>query len=149
MAFIDTILQKPSYGWMDSKGELIVPTNRQLFKEAFSRINVFKSRRNWISAIGWFMILCMTPFFYFFLVHFFSWQLLVALLVYTLIIMGTHGTIWYHRYATHRSYKFSNPVWRFITQNLVIRTVPEEVYVISHHVHHAKADLPGDPYNAR
>ena len=26
--------------------------------------------------------------------------------------------------------------------------IPEEVYVISHHVHHAKSDMPGDPYNA-
>jgi stearoyl-CoA desaturase (delta-9 desaturase) len=29
----------------------------------------------------------------------------------------------------------------------VIKTVPEEIYVISHHVHHSKSDLPGDPYN--
>lgn len=26
--------------------------------------------------------------------------------------------------------------------------VPEEIYAISHHVHHAKSDQPGDPYNA-
>ena len=36
-----------------------------------------------------------------------------------------------------------------MTQNLVIKTIPEEIYVISHHVHHAKSDEPGDPYNAR
>ena len=30
----------------------------------------------------------------------------------------------------------------------MIKTFPEEVYVVSHHVHHAKSDLPGDPYNA-
>ena len=28
------------------------------------------------------------------------------------------------------------------------RIVPEEVYVISHHVHHAFPEKPGDPYNA-
>ncbi|GAA4785740.1 hypothetical protein GCM10023231_12020 [Olivibacter ginsenosidimutans] len=27
--------------------------------------------------------------------------------------------------------------------------VPEEIYAISHHVHHAKSDQPGDPYNAK
>ena len=35
-----------------------------------------------------------------------------------------------------------------MTQNLVIKTFPEEIYVVSHHVHHAKSDQPGDPYNA-
>ncbi|MFI5159759.1 MAG: fatty acid desaturase, partial [Sphingobacteriales bacterium] len=33
-------------------------------------------------------------------------------------------------------------------QNLTISIIPEEIYVISHHVHHAKSDQPGDPYNA-
>jgi stearoyl-CoA desaturase (delta-9 desaturase) len=31
---------------------------------------------------------------------------------------------------------------------LVIKIIPEEVYVVSHHVHHKKSDKPGDPYNA-
>ncbi len=71
------------------------------------------------------------------------------MVVYAMIIMGTHGTIWFHRYGTHRAYKFSHPFWRFLTQHLVIKTIPEEVYIISHHVHHSKSDLPGDPYNAK
>ena len=149
MAFIDEILQKPSYGWSNEKGELVIPTTRQLFAEFFSRINVFRSRKNWISLIGWVMIACMLPFVYFFLFHHFSWLLLGVVIVYAMIVMGTHGTIWFHRYCTHRAYKFSHPVWRFITQNLVIRTLPEEIYVVSHHVHHAKSDQPGDPYNSR
>ena len=66
-----------------------------------------------------------------------------------MIIMGTHGTIWLHRYCTHKSFTFRHKIWRFLTQNLVIKTVPEEMYVVSHHVHHVKSDEPGDPYNAR
>ena len=27
--------------------------------------------------------------------------------------------------------------------------IPEEIYVVSHHVHHAKSDKLGDPYNAQ
>jgi len=148
MAFIDDVLETPSYGWKDEKGELIIPTPRQLFREFFIRINVFKSKRNWMAFIGWFMILCMIPFSYFFFFHHFSWLLLVAFIVYAMIIMGTHGTIWFHRYCTHNSYTFRHKIWRFITQNLVIKTLPEEVYVVSHHVHHSKSDQPGDPYNA-
>jgi sn-1 stearoyl-lipid 9-desaturase len=149
MTFIDYILQKPSYGWSDEKGELVVPTTKQLFKEAFSRVNIFKTKKNWISLIGWLMIACMLPFFVVFVINFFSWPLLIAMIVYAMIVMGTHGTIWFHRYCTHRAYKFSHPIWRFLTQNLVIKTIPEEIYVVSHHVHHAKSDQPGDPYNSR
>ncbi|HEX3165962.1 MAG TPA: acyl-CoA desaturase, partial [Chitinophagaceae bacterium] len=149
MAFIDDVLQTPSYGWKDEKGELIKPTSKQLFREFLSRSNIFRSKKNWISVIGWFMIVCMIPFAYFFLVHYFSWQLLIVFLLYTMIIMGTHGTIWLHRYCTHKSFTFRHKIWRFITQNLVIKTVPEEMYVVSHHVHHVKSDEPGDPYNAR
>jgi fatty-acid desaturase len=36
-----------------------------------------------------------------------------------------------------------------LLQNLTINVIPEEIYVISHHVHHAKSDQPGDPYNAQ
>ena len=148
MAFIDNVLQTPSYGWANSDGKLITPSLKQLYSEAFSRINVFKSKRNWIPFINWFMALCMLPFLFFFLLAYFSLPLLGAFLLYAMIIMSTHGTIWFHRYSTHRAYTFSHPVWRFVTQNLVLRTFPEEIYVVSHHVHHLKSDMPGDPYNS-
>jgi sn-1 stearoyl-lipid 9-desaturase len=147
MAFIDNLLQTPSYGWKDENGNLIVPSTKQLWSEAFSRINIFKTKKNWISLISWLMVSCMLPFFFLFLFQHFSWWLVAAIVVYSMVIMGTHGTIWFHRYCTHKSYKFSHPIWKFITQNLVIKTFPEEIYVVSHHVHHVKSDLPGDPYN--
>ena len=145
--FIDTLLYEPSYGWKDKNDELVVPTKKQLFAEAFSRINIFKTKKNWISFVSFLMLVGMLPFFYLFLVKYFSWYLMIAVVVYAMVIMGTHGTIWLHRYCTHKSYGFSNPIWRIITQNLVIKTVPEEIYVVSHHVHHCKSDEPGDPYN--
>jgi len=147
MPFIDYLLQTPSYGWQNEKGELIVPSRKQLFSEAFSRINIFKTKKNWITLISWLMVTCMLPFFFFFLFKYFSWPLVIAIAVYSMMIMGTHGTIWFHRYCTHKSYTFSHRLWRIITQNLVIKTFPEEIYVVSHHVHHVKSDLPGDPYN--
>lgn len=149
MAFIDHILQKPSYGWATEKGELIIPTSRQLFNQAFGSLNIFKTRKNWISVLSFAMLLSMIPFLVLFITQYFSWLLLIVILFYSLIIMGTHGTIWFHRFGTHKAYKFSHPVWRFITQHLVVKTLPEEIYIISHHVHHAKSDKPGDPYNSR
>ena len=146
-SFIDNLLFTPSYGWQDKNGTLIIPTKKQLWSEAFSRMNIFKTRKNWISFVSFLMLAGMLPFFYLFLFKYFSWYGVVAIVVYSMVIMGTHGTIWYHRYCTHKSYAFSHPVWRIITQNLVIKTVPEEIYVVSHHVHHCKSDEPGDPYN--
>jgi len=148
MSFLDHVLQPPSYGWKNANGELVKPTRGEILREFFKRLNVFKDRKNWLPFFSWLKVLCLIPFFIIFLTHYLSWWTLLATFVYSMIIMGTHGTIWHHRYCTHRAYKFRNPFWRFFTQNLTINVIPEEIYVISHHVHHAKSDQPGDPYNA-
>jgi fatty-acid desaturase len=149
MAFLDHVLQVPAYGWKDEQSNLIKPKTSQIFKEFFSRLNIFKSRKNWLPAFSWLKVLCLTPFFFLFIFKYFSpWTLLFAFL-YSMIIMGTHGTVWHHRYCTHGAYKFRHPFWRFFTQNLTLNVIPEEIYVISHHVHHSKSDQPGDPYNAQ
>ncbi|HEY0042051.1 MAG TPA: fatty acid desaturase [Flavisolibacter sp.] len=149
MAFIDIILQEPSYGWKDENNNVVKPSTKRLWKELFSKLNIFRSKKNWISLCSVAMMVALLPFFYFFLVEYFSLKLLIAFVVYSMIIMGTHGTIWFHRYGTHKAYHFSHPFWRLVTQNLVIKTLPEEIYIVSHHVHHSKSDEPGDPYNAQ
>lgn len=149
MTFIDRVLKVPSYGWADNQGQLIIPDKKELFKEYINGLNIFKDRKKWISFLSWSMIFLMLPFFISFLFYHLSIFTFIFFIIYSFIIMSTHGTIWFHRYCTHKSYKFSNPIWRIITQNLVIKTIPEETYVISHHVHHVKSDQPGDPYNAR
>jgi sn-1 stearoyl-lipid 9-desaturase len=151
MAFLDYVLEPPSYGWQDSEGNLVKPTPRQIMQEYFKRINVFRSRKNWLPFFSWLSIVCLFPFFVGMIVLQvidFNLPLLIAAFVYSMILMGTHGTIWYHRYCTHNAYTFRNKFWRFVTQNLVIKAIPEEIYVVSHHVHHTKSDQPGDPYNA-
>jgi len=149
MAFLDHVLQPPSYGWKNSYGELVKPGKAAIFKEFFARLNIFRDRKNWLPFLNWLKILCLLPFFFFFIFKFLSLFTVIAVFVYGMIIMGTHGTVWHHRYCTHGAYRFSNHFWRFFTRNLTINIIPEETYVISHHVHHAKADQPGDPYNAQ
>lgn len=148
MPFLDQVLQPPAYGWRDKDGSFVKPSAKQMFQEFFSRINVLKDRKNWLPMFSWFSVLVMVPFFIVFLVHFLHWWTLLAAFVYGMVVMGTHGTIWYHRYCTHHAFTFRNKFWRFVTQHLVIHMVPEEIYVVSHHVHHSKSDCPGDPYNA-
>src|ERR1700744_578936 len=94
--FIDDLLYAPSYGWKDDQGSLIIPTKKQLWSEAFSRMNVFKTRKNWISFVSFLMLASMLPFFGFFLFKYFSWYLVIAVVLYAMVVMGTHGTIWFH-----------------------------------------------------
>lgn len=148
MAFINNVLQVPSYGWKDDNGNLIKPSVWTLFLSAFSNINIFRTKKNWLPLMSWGIVTVLVPVFITLCTLYASWWITGLCFFYGMIIMSTHGTIWLHRYCTHSSYRFSHPVWRFITQNLVIKTVPEEIYVISHHVHHALSDKPGDPYNA-
>lgn len=148
MALLDVILEPPTYGWKDESGELVKPAPRQIFKEFFKRVNIFRSRKNWLPFLSWFTVLCLLPFLLVFLIKYFTLKLFAAGFVYSMICMGTHGTIWHHRFCTHGAYTFRNKFWRIVTQNLTIKAIPEEIYVLSHHVHHAKSDCPGDPYNA-
>jgi sn-1 stearoyl-lipid 9-desaturase len=149
MSFIDRVLDPPSYGWENAQGGLITPSKKTIVSELLSRVNIFKSKKNWLAAVGWFWVCCMIPMaILFFTTYYNTWYFLLGIF-YTMVVMSTHGTIWYHRYGTHRAFKFRNAFWRFLTQNLVIKVIPEEVYIISHHVHHAKSDTPGDPYNSQ
>src|ERR1700750_1496273 len=109
--FIDNLLQPPSYGWKNENGSLVIPTRKQLWREVLLRINVFKSKKNWISLVTVLMMVGMMPFFFLFLFKYFSWLLVIAVVVYSMVIMGTHGTIWLHRYCTHKSYTFSHSLW--------------------------------------
>ncbi len=148
MAFLDYVLQVPAYGWKDQQNNLVKPSAGQILKEFFSRLNIFSNRKNWLPFLGWFRVLLLIPFFILFVFKFFSIGMLAAAFIYSMIIMGTHGTIWHHRFCTHGAYRFKNKFWQLFTQNLTLKVIPEEIYVVSHHVHHSKSDQPGDPYNA-
>lgn len=149
MAILDDVLQPPSYGWRDAEGNFSKPSSSMVLKEFFTRLNIFNNKKNWLPFFSWLKVLLLFPFFVLFITKYFSFTLLAAGFVYGMVLMGTHGTIWYHRYCTHGAYTFKNEWWKFFTKNLMLSIIPEEIYVISHHVHHAKSDTPGDPYYAQ
>ena len=143
---LSRVLEVPSYGF-EKDGVFYKPTPRELFREFFSRLNVVKDIKNWLPAWGWFATVSLGAIFFVFLFKFFSLPLLLIGMVYSMVLLGTHGTIYLHRYSTHRAYKFTNNFTRFIVRNLSIKIIPEEIYVISHHVHHQFPEKAGDPYN--
>src|ERR1044071_9147758 len=87
--FIDIALNPPSYGWQDTDGTLIKPSPRQLLSEFFSRINIFKSRKNWLPFTTWMWVILLLPFLYLFIFEYFSWWLLLAGFLYSMVGMGT------------------------------------------------------------
>jgi len=145
---MDYVLEPPSYGWKCPEDRLIIPSSGQLLKEFIFRLNIFRTRKNWLAFTSWSRIVLLIPCLFIFIFQYFNLYLLGIAFIYSMIVMGTHGTIWHHRYCTHNAYTFRNKFWRSVTRNLTINIIPEEIYVISHHVHHAKSDEPGDPYNA-
>jgi stearoyl-CoA desaturase (delta-9 desaturase) len=147
-AFLRRVLEEPTYGW--SRGEaLYVPATREILRAWRSRMNLLASRKAWICVSGWFWTLSLVPFGIVFLERYFSWPLMLAGFLYSMVGIGTHGTVWLHRFSTHRAFAFKNAAWRFVCRNLTMKIIPEEIYVVSHLVHHALSDQPGDPYNAR
>jgi stearoyl-CoA desaturase (delta-9 desaturase) len=146
--FLKRALEEPTYGWTRD-GQLYVPTHREILREWGSRLNLFASRKAWLSVTVWGFTLLLFPFGVVFLVKYFSWKLMLAGFLYSMVGIGAHGTVYLHRYGTHRAFVFRNRFYRFVARNLALKLVPEEVYIVSHHVHHAYSDLPGDPYNAQ
>jgi fatty-acid desaturase len=144
--FLRRVLEQPSYGW-SSDGVLRRPTVAEILREWGARMNLFASRKAWLPVTGWFWTVALLPFGVVFLTHYFSWPLMLAGFLYSMVGLGTLGTVWLHRYSTHRAFTFRNSVCKFICRNLSVKIIAEEVYVVSHHVHHAFADQPGDPYN--
>jgi stearoyl-CoA desaturase (delta-9 desaturase) len=145
--FLARILREPSYGY-EREGRLYVPTSRELWAEYRARINVLSDRRGWLPLWSQLSTLALLPFAAVFFLKYFTVPRLLAGIAYNLFL-NVHGTAYLHRYGTHSAFKTSSRFALFILRNLSIKIVCEEIFVISHHVHHALAEKPGDPYNAR
>jgi stearoyl-CoA desaturase (delta-9 desaturase) len=105
-----------------------------------------RGRINWNTAL--FMIafhfLAVAAFFWF------SWKVLLISLV-LLWIAGSLGIgMGFHRLLTHRSYKTPKAVEYFLTfcGNLALEGGAIN-WVVTHRIHHANTDIPGDPHTPR
>lgn len=145
--FLQRVLEPPAYGW-SREGKFYAPSTREIMTHWCSRMNIFATRKNWLPVTDWVWTLALVPFAVVFFTEYFSWPLLLIGLAYAMIFLGTTNIVWLHRYCTHRAFTFKHPIYRFVLRNLPLRLVPEETYVLSHHVHHAYTEQAGDPYNA-
>src|SRR5579859_8253707 len=98
-AILHDLLEPPRYGW-ERDGRLYKPTARELWREFFHRTNLFRDRKNWLPFTSWFWTLCLVPFVVVFLTKYHSVTISVFGVVYSMVWLGTHGTVWLHRYGT-------------------------------------------------
>jgi fatty-acid desaturase len=146
MVFLERVLDPPAYGF-SRDGKFYRPTHQEILREFARRMNIFATKKNWISLFSWSASLLFAIPLFFFLKDHFTLSLAAIGFVYGMVVMGSHGTFWLHRYCTHRAFKFRHPWIAAVCRNLVIRVIPEEIYVISHYVHHQYSEQAGDPYN--
>lgn len=142
--FIERILRPPHYG-LGSAAQS-APTVGQLWLEFVRRHDVVSDRRNWITWVFALSTLGVTAAM---ACHwaFYATPSLVALGMVYAIFATSHATFYLHRFGAHRAFAFRNGFWRFVGKNLAVKVTTEEIYTISHAVHHALADQPGDPHN--
>jgi fatty-acid desaturase len=147
MAFLNRILEPPRYGF-EREGILYKPLKKEIWSEFFYRLNIIRTKKNWLPLFGWVTTLAFIIPLVIFITKYWSWKLALVGLTYSMVVLGSFGTFWFHRYSTHRAFKFKNSFFRDVCRHLAIKVVPDEIYVISHHVHHAFTEMAGDPYNA-
>ncbi len=143
-SFLWRALQAPSYGY-DRDGEFYTPTNLEILQEYGRRLNIFKTRKNWIAF--WFLISFIWGLWnsaiYF--SYYFSW----ASLFFAGAWFVLQGHLWdlvHHRGLTHGAFKFKNQFWSQLFRIISTPLYPEEIYDFAHKCHHQFSDKPGDPY---
>ena len=138
------LIVEPTFGWGDIAPRK--PSLREVIVEFVDAINFIKDRTRLLTALFTAYHLATFAVFLYFFTHYFSVKNAAAVLVIASFIATIYNTLWYHRYCTHRAYKFRHLGWTRLfswTNPVCFR---EESYVIPHHVHHSKEDRPGDPY---
>ena len=68
--FFLRVLHPPAYGF-EKNGELVKPTVSEILREFFSRLNIFKTRKAWLSLLSWTaVVVLVVPFVLFFTQYF-------------------------------------------------------------------------------
>ena len=140
------VLVEPSFGYSDLNGNPKKPSLGEVFKEIGLCLKFKGNVGNLLLGLNLFFHFSNLLALLVLICYFSSIENLVFLSSVSLFYSYVYNTIWYHRYCSHNSFKFSHPIFPKLllwTNPLVYR---EEIYAIAHHVHHQITEKPGDPY---
>jgi stearoyl-CoA desaturase (delta-9 desaturase) len=112
-------------------------------------LNFVADRRRTLHALfefsHWLMLVPTVLYFAFYL----SWATLAFYFSVFLVLSNFTNTVWYHRYCSHRSFRFSSRWYPRLILWLNPLGYREEVYALVHYVHHMHADGEKDPNGPR
>ncbi|MCO4793942.1 MAG: fatty acid desaturase [Bacteriovoracaceae bacterium] len=112
-------------------------------------INIFKSKKNWISLANVLAtVLMIVPTILFFK-DYFTWGLMGIVVLVNALILNIYSTFYYHRFCSHKAFKVKNKFSLLILKNLAPKFFIEEVFTMAHQVHHKYSDTDSDPHNAQ
>ena len=134
----------PSYGYGEMPPRK--PTLREVLLEWTDAIAFWRDRTRALPAAYAAYHFLTFVVFVTYLVRYFSILNVLVVIAIASGIATVYNTIWYHRYCSHRAFKFRS-IWLarvFLWTNPVC--FREESYVIPHRIHHSKSDEAGDPY---
>ena len=122
------------------------PLLSSILKEWIFTLNIFKNKEAfgaWIWVLH--ILFCGCMFMVFFTCYF---NIKNSLVLFALLLVQANffHTFWYHRYASHKAFKFSHPVFPVLIKWLNSMAIKEEIYVIPHAIHHRLSDSVYDPY---
>jgi len=137
------LLVEPTYGCPEFPRR---PALREICVEWVDAVSFWKDRSRLLPALYAAYHLATLAVFILFFARYLSLGAVLVVMGIAIFIATVYNTVWYHRYCTHRAFKFRN-IWlpRFFlwTNPICFR---EESYVIPHRIHHSKSDQAGDPY---
>lgn len=138
------LLIPPTYAAAIMDGR--IPSLREILVEWLDAISFWKDRGRLMPALYLAYHAATAGVFVWFLIHHFSISAVLTILLSATAQATLYNTVWYHRYCSHRAFKFRSVWWArlFLWTNPVC--LREESYVIPHRVHHSMSDKPGDPY---
>ena len=138
------LLLEPTYGWQGTFPRR--PKLREIAAEWIDAVSFWRDRTRLLPALYALYHFATFGVFVLFFVRFFSLSAVLTVMGFATFIATVYNTVWYHRYCTHRAFKFRSK-WM---PRLFLWTNPvcfrEESYVIPHRIHHSTSDEAGDPY---
>lgn len=141
-------LVEPRFGYADDVGNPYKPTALETLRECGYVLDVFHNPSHTLTVVNFGFELLTLFILLTYVSVFWSSGSFVFLVALVLIFATVYNTIWYHRYCSHISCRFTSLVYARIIlwSNPLAFIFREEIYAIPHEIHHQRTEKPGDPY---
>jgi fatty-acid desaturase len=134
------------YSLRTADGRRRMPTFGEILRQYWRTIDFLADRRCALRALLETYHLVTFGLCVIFLAKYASVTTLIVYAATTLVFVNVFNTIWYHRYCSHRAFRFSHPAFPTLLLWFNPLGIREEIYAIMHNVHHAHADGEDDPH---